>query len=292
MKRLFLAIAIVFLVSTVFAVDPPGTKIPLSLVVGAGKTKTVIDSTELKRIKEIDEKVSISDLVTPTSFDTVLVTAKATAPTMPTTTNTTDVATTAFVQNEMLAKVSTTAFLQKYGSTVKTATVIAGMYTTSSATLSDNALLLYALEVQPIPITCTTVRFFQFTAGSYTADQNNRIGLYKLVGTTYTLVASIANDANLWVNSSNSVVTKTWTTPYTAAANEQLYVAFLYNNSAQTTAPLIQGVNSGNTEWFNKTMWGTTNLLVAQKGSQNDLPASFDSSTTSRLNTIPVVLIF
>lgn len=45
----------------------------------------------------------ITDVFTPTSFDTVLVTAKATAPTMPATTNTTDVATTAFVQGELAA---------------------------------------------------------------------------------------------------------------------------------------------------------------------------------------------
>ena len=197
-----------------------------------------------------------------------------------------------YFESEVDSKISTTGFLKKYGSTVKTASVIAVIYSTSSATLSDNTLLLYALEIQLISITCTSVRFFQWTAGSYTADQNNRIGLYKLVGTTYTLVASIANDANLWVNTSGSVVTKTFDTPYVAPANEQLYIGFLYNNSAQTTAPLIQGVNSNAVEWFNNTMWGTTNLLVAQKGTVNDLPTSFDSSTTARFNTIPMLLIF
>lgn len=186
----------------------------------------------------------------------------------------------------------TTAFLQLYGSAVKTTTVIASPASTNSATLIDNTLLLYALEKQPWPLICTEARWFQYTAGNYTADNENRIGLYKLVGTTYTLVASIPDDANLWVATSNTEVIKTFTAPYTSAANEQLYLGFLYNNSAQTTAPLLQGVNSGNTEWFNTDFMGTTNYLVAQKSGVNTLPASFDSSTTSRANTIPLALIF
>lgn len=103
MKRLFLAIAIVFMASTVFAVDPPGTKIPLGLVVGAGKTKTIIDTTELKRIKEIDQKVDASAMWEPEEFDTLNITHKLTAPTKVVGTNTTDVATTAFVQGELAA---------------------------------------------------------------------------------------------------------------------------------------------------------------------------------------------
>lgn len=55
--------------------------------------KTVADTTFSK----------VDDIFTPTTFDTVQVTNKATAPTMPTTTNTTDVATTAFVQGELAA---------------------------------------------------------------------------------------------------------------------------------------------------------------------------------------------
>lgn len=186
----------------------------------------------------------------------------------------------------------TTAFLQLYGSAVKTTTVIASPASTNSATLIDNTLLLYALEKQPWPLICTEARWFQYTAGNYTADNENRIGLYKLVNTTYTLVASIPDDADLWVATSNTEVIKTFTAPYTSAANEQLYLGFLYNNSAQTQAPLLQGVNSGNTEWFNTDFMGTTNYLVAQKSGVNTLPASFDSSTTSRANTIPLALIF
>lgn len=186
----------------------------------------------------------------------------------------------------------TTAFLQLYGSAVKTTTVIASPASTSSATLIDNTLLLYALEKQPWPVICTSASWFQWTSGSYTADNENRIGLYKLVGSTYTLVASIANDGNLWAATSNTAVSKTFTTPYTSTANEQLYMGFLYNNSAQTTAPLLQGVNSGNTEWFNKNFIGTTNHLVAQKSGVSTLPESFDASTTSRFNTMPLILIF
>lgn len=114
--------------------------------------------------KQLNSKVSTADLVTPTEFDTLAITAKATAPTMPVGTSTTDVASTAFVQGEFASKVSTTAFLQKYGSTVKTASVIAGMYSVNSATLVDNTLLLYALEVQPTSIVCTSDIEFRYNA--------------------------------------------------------------------------------------------------------------------------------
>lgn len=86
MKRLFLAIAIVFLVSTVFAVDPPGTKVPLQLVVGAGKTKTVLDSLELKTLngintaktikEQLDEKLNIADADTSAYYTVSEVNAK------------------------------------------------------------------------------------------------------------------------------------------------------------------------------------------------------------------------
>lgn len=62
MKRIFLAIVIVLIGLTAFAADPPGTKVPIGLIVGSGKTKTVIDSTELKMIKDIDDKIDNSTL--------------------------------------------------------------------------------------------------------------------------------------------------------------------------------------------------------------------------------------
>lgn len=95
MKRLFFIIAIIGLALTGMSVDPPGTKVPLQLVVGAGKTKTVIDTTELKRIKDIDNKVDISAADTIDALDVRgdTITGVVLAPTPAEGTNTTQLAT-------------------------------------------------------------------------------------------------------------------------------------------------------------------------------------------------------
>jgi hypothetical protein len=90
--------------------------------------------------------------------------------------------------------------------------------------------------------TLTGVKWYQNTQGAYTADNNNKIGLYTYSGGTMTLVASSTNDGNIWKAASNTWASKAFSATYAAAAG-LFFIGFLYNSSAQTTAPVLGGTN-------------------------------------------------
>ena len=112
---------------------------------------------------------------------------------------------------------------------------------TTSVTLADGQLRGIAVWV-PQAATITGVRWYQATQGVYTADNNNKVGLYSYSGGTLTLVASSTDDGNIWKAASGTWGTKDFSATYGASPGIY-FVAMLYNSSAQTTAPAI-GSNS------------------------------------------------
>lgn len=103
--------------------------------------------------------------------------------------------------------------------------------------LVDGRVYFAAVDL-PYAATLTGARFLMNQQGSYTADNNNRIGLYTYSAGTLTLVASSTNNGNLWKAAVNSLISEPFSSTYVAAAS-LYYVAFVYNNSAQTTAPTL-----------------------------------------------------
>jgi len=87
--------------------------------------------------------------------------------------------------------------------------------------------------------TVTGVKWIQTTAGDYTANNYNGVGLYSYSGGTLTLVASSTDDGNIWKATSGTMASKAFSSTYSAAAGIY-FVAFLYSSSAQTTAPALQ----------------------------------------------------
>jgi hypothetical protein len=118
----------------------------------------------------------------------------------------------------------------------------------------------------PKAATLTGVKFVQVTQGNYTADQNNRIGLYSVAAGVLTLVAECVNDGDFW-KSAPGVITKAFATPYAAAAGVY-YIGFLYNNSAQTTAP---GIGA--------TLTMSANVSALDLANSNKLSSYFESKT-------------
>jgi hypothetical protein len=112
----------------------------------------------------------------------------------------------------------------------------------------------------------------QITQGSYTADNNNRIGLYTTDGSNFALVASCANDGNLWKGASSTVVSKAFSSTYAATAG-LYFVAALFTYSALVTAPVIasSGVISGGLN-----TWGLAANIYRNPriAAQNDLPSA------------------
>jgi hypothetical protein len=160
---------------------------------------------------------------------------------------------------------------------------------TNSAALTDNQARYIAVYV-PKATTITGVRWFQVAAGSYTADQYNGVALYSYSGGTLTKVDSSANDGNIWVSANNTWTSKAFYTTYTAAAGVY-YIGFVYNSSAQTTAPTI-GANattvSGTVNTFDFTNGGKTS---ATNTLTNFLPTTISTTTIiSSTNNIGVWL--
>lgn len=131
--------------------------------------------------------------------------------------------------------------LNEMGAGIMALPVSAAMTMTTNQTLADGTAYWVAVYL-PVGGTITGVKYVQRTQGGYTADNYNGIALYSVSGTTYTKVASTTDDGNLWKATGYSLVTKAFSSAYTAAAGLYM-VAFVYNSSAQTTAPNIYGWN-------------------------------------------------
>lgn len=141
----------------------------------------------------------------------------------------------------------------------------------TSAALVDGRATFYALYL-PKAATITGVKWYQNTQGNFTADNNNKIGLYTYSAGTLTLVASCANDANLLKAASAAYVSKAFSSTYAASAG-LLFVCFLYNSSAEVTSPALgqRPVPHAATATFDYTNSGKTAGYVT---SQTDLPSS------------------
>lgn len=127
--------------------------------------------------------------------------------------------------------------------------------------------------------TITGVKWVQNTQGNYTGDQYNGLGLYSYSGGTITLVASSTDDADIWKGASGSLQSKAFSSTYAASAG-LYYVAAIYNNSAQTTAPQIGYCGTLSTAWqtfdfTNSAKW--TGAILTQL----TLPASTTMASVS-----------
>lgn len=139
--------------------------------------------------------------------------------------------------------------------------------------------------------TITGVKFLQTTQGNYTADNNNRIGLYTITTGILTLVASCANDGDLWKGATSSLVTKAFSASYSAIAGFY-YIGYLYNNSAQTTAPAISAANfTGGTG--SAALDFTNGLFYSSYKATADLvPDTTNINTFSPAGTLPFFMLY
>lgn len=116
---------------------------------------------------------------------------------------------------------------------------------TGSTALTDGQARYQAVYL-PTAQTLNGLKFFIRTQGNFTGDNNNRVALYSYSGGTLTQVATSANDEAIWKAASNTYTTASFTAPYAAAAG-LYFVGFIYNNSAQVTAPALGHMpNMGN----------------------------------------------
>lgn len=141
----------------------------------------------------------------------------------------------------------------------------------TSSNLTDNQIRFTAVYL-PATKTVTGVKVYVRVLGSYTGDQNNRVGLYSYSNGTLTLVASSANSSSLWTSAANAFQTIAFSSTY-AASPGIYFVALLYNNSAQVTAPAIaSGVALNNAAMATLGFTNSAKLYGTLNG--NDIPSS------------------
>lgn len=149
--------------------------------------------------------------------------------------------------------------------------------------LGNNTLQLASIWV-PDTRPLNGVAFEMDTQGNYTANNNNKIGLYSSDGTTLTLVASCANDGNLW-KAAVGGAQKAFSAPYTPPAPGVYFIGALYNSSALVQTPLLGRQPALTTN--SAKAWGNDSLLHGTVATMNDLPATQAlSGVTATLNPL------
>lgn len=217
MKRLFFLLAIIVLAVAAQA----QTTFKKGIIVN-GDT---IPNSELAKIPEIGGKVSTADLVTPTSFDTLNITAKATAPTMPAGTNTTDVATTAFVQTATAVNFTITSNPISFAAPLDATNYYyggmggLGLSETAAAarqiTLPVNCTLVaWSFETRPGSAAASTEQFSLYVRKNNTTDQllSSTLALAGAFGVVYAYGTGLTTEYSAGDKIELKITTPTWAT--------------------------------------------------------------------------------
>jgi hypothetical protein len=173
--------------------------------------------------------------------------------------------------------------MQALGSSIKAQTLACELPEVSTGSnLADGTIYYHAVYLATDQ-TITGAKFFTVTQGVYTADNTNQVGLYSYSAGTLTLVASSTNNGNLFKATGATFETEAFSSTYAATAG-LYYVAYVYNTSAQTTAPAVgigtaSSTGTGIADFTNSSAFYLT-------GTGTSLPASVSASsltvTTSR----------
>lgn len=147
-----------------------------------------------------------------------------------------------------------------------------------SGALANNTLYLVAVYL-PQSATITGVKWYQSTQGNYTGAGENRIGLYTYSAGVLTLVASSANDGNLWKNAANAFIATPFSSPYSASAG-LYFIGGIYMNSAQVTPPQI-GCSVSRINAAANFDFTNTSKITAVLSAQASLPSSVTLSATA-----------
>jgi hypothetical protein len=149
----------------------------------------------------------------------------------------------------------------------------------TNQSLANSQLRIIAVYVSSAQ-TLTGIDLDQQTAGNYTANNENRVGLYSVDLTTgaATLVASSASSGTTWTGS--GAVRVAFSGTYSAAIG-LYYIGLLYNESAQVTAPGFNGLAAAA---ISKSSSDFTHSMFLQGtiSTQTTLASSFNSSSVTK----------
>jgi hypothetical protein len=161
--------------------------------------------------------------------------------------------------------------LQSYG-------VEWGSFSTEN-TLADGSNKLVFMNIPRVRDTVNYATVYLSTSGDYTADGENRIGVFSYDTTTqtYTLLGASANNGNLW-KASVGFVTVQFTAPVILEAGKPYFVGLLWNNSANVTTPALYGGGGTSSSIISI---GLGARITSTKTSSSTMPTSITAASTS-----------
>lgn len=161
---------------------------------------------------------------------------------------------------------------------------------TTTFALSDQ-LARFIPYLVPSTMDIEGVWFYQSTQGNYTGDEINGMALYSYDGAgNLTKVAETTNDANFWKGASSTWIKKAFSAVYTAAPG-MYWVEFVYNYSAQITAPVIGAVANGNTAAMNA-LFTNSVQLHSSKTAQITFAATHTMASLTGQLSRPFVMLY
>lgn len=160
---------------------------------------------------------------------------------------------------------------------------------TGTSTMSDGITRFVAVYIESTE-TITGVMLALNTAGDYTADNYNGVGLYSEASGTLTLRASSADDGNIWKTAATSVITKAFSSTYVATPG-LYYVAILWNNSAVNTSPKLATMGLTSAAYLTLDFPNSVKLCGYKSG-HTALPASIELSTIGNEPGMPLVYLY
>lgn len=167
------------------------------------------------------------------------------------------------------------------GLNMKAYNLVCSPFEVRAASALTDARIDFVAVYLPGAQTITGVGFFQGAQGNFTGDQTNSIALYSYSGGTLTKVAESANNANIYKGTSNTWQQVSFSSTYSATAGIY-YIGFLYNQSAQTTAPTLGSANFSNSGASGAgTLFSNSARTAAILSSQTSHPSTVAASSLS-----------
>lgn len=156
--------------------------------------------------------------------------------------------------------------------------------TATSTALTDGMAYFQAIYI-PFPMLVSGALLWLSTAGVFTGDNENAIGLYSFSAGTLAQIAKTVNDQNNWKTLGYSQ--RAFVTPITVSRG-LYFIGWLYNSSAQTTAPALRALTGANSVY---PVLGETNTAAFARSNsgQTALPTT---QTFVAMNTAPGVLYY
>ena len=139
--------------------------------------------------------------------------------------------------------------------------------------------------------TVSGIRYYIGTPGNFTADQTNSIALYSISSGTATKIAETANASTTWTGSTNAWKNTAFVTPV-AVTKGAYYVTFLYNQSAQVTAPTVGANTAVSNAGVATSLYPNSNRMAFTIASQDTQPATITLSATTAATQARSVFIY